>query len=349
MRTLRNTSPSGHLKLAAVALALALLPGVAAAERTDVVVLKNGDRITGEVKKLESGRLEFKTDKAGTIQIDWDIVAALTSEHFFEVVTDEGLRFFGAFTTPDVATTLAVGFLDSTTNLPLEKVARIERIRSSFWARIKGSVDLGFSFTKADTKTEWNTKATANYRTKKRRLKLTAESLFRSQDTAPDVDRQDYSFNSQRFFSGRWLWTLFVASQRNTELALDLRLITGAGVGYHVIQTVEQDLTVIAGLALSEENFSDEREGATSGEGLVIVTYDLYSLGGKDFTTTASLGVFPSLSEGKRVRMESDLDFRKELFNDFYLSLRFYNSFDSAAEEGARNDYGVTTSLGYSW
>jgi len=32
---------------------------------TDVVVLASGDRITGEVKKLERGKLKYKTDEIG--------------------------------------------------------------------------------------------------------------------------------------------------------------------------------------------------------------------------------------------------------------------------------------------
>ena len=40
-----------------------------AAPKTDVVVLKNGDKITGEVKTLERGRLEFSTDSMGTVYI----------------------------------------------------------------------------------------------------------------------------------------------------------------------------------------------------------------------------------------------------------------------------------------
>jgi len=44
------------------------LPALAA--KTDVVVLLNGDRITGEVKELSYGQLKFKTDDMGTLYIE---------------------------------------------------------------------------------------------------------------------------------------------------------------------------------------------------------------------------------------------------------------------------------------
>ena len=43
--------------------------GSALAAKTDVVTLKNGDRITGEVKRLDRGRLRYSTDDMGTIYI----------------------------------------------------------------------------------------------------------------------------------------------------------------------------------------------------------------------------------------------------------------------------------------
>lgn len=68
----------------------------AAAQKTDVVVLLNGDRFTGEVKKLQYGKLQFKTDDAGTIYIKWNKIARLTAKAFFEVETEDGSVYFGS-------------------------------------------------------------------------------------------------------------------------------------------------------------------------------------------------------------------------------------------------------------
>ena len=53
------------IALAAAALSLA---GVAGAD-TDVVTMINGDRLTGEVKSLERGKLRFDSSATGTIPI----------------------------------------------------------------------------------------------------------------------------------------------------------------------------------------------------------------------------------------------------------------------------------------
>lgn len=47
---------------------LIAMPAIGA-PKTDVVVFNNGDRLTGEVKSLERGRLCFETDATDTISI----------------------------------------------------------------------------------------------------------------------------------------------------------------------------------------------------------------------------------------------------------------------------------------
>ena len=63
--------------------------------RTDVITLVNGDRMTGEIMRLERGRLELKTDNAGTIDIEWDTVASIEARREFEVATTDGRLFLG--------------------------------------------------------------------------------------------------------------------------------------------------------------------------------------------------------------------------------------------------------------
>ena len=38
-------------------------------DNTDVIVLKNGDRVTGEIEQLEYGLLRLATDDMGTINL----------------------------------------------------------------------------------------------------------------------------------------------------------------------------------------------------------------------------------------------------------------------------------------
>ena len=86
----------GRRAIVAIALALSVSATTHAQGRTDVVTLANGDRITGEIVRLERGRLEFKTDDAGTLYLEWDKLSSLVSTRPVEVLTTDSRRFLGS-------------------------------------------------------------------------------------------------------------------------------------------------------------------------------------------------------------------------------------------------------------
>ena len=67
-----------------------------AREKTDVITLKNGDRITCEVKGLEDGVLSIGIDYVdGTVSVDWTKVARLESHQLFVVFSQDGSSYEG--------------------------------------------------------------------------------------------------------------------------------------------------------------------------------------------------------------------------------------------------------------
>jgi hypothetical protein len=323
------------------------------AQQTDTVVTRNGDQLTGEVKSLASGRLQFRTAATDTIAIQWDHVVALTSRLFFEVVLDDGRRLFGALHEAEEPGMLRIGTEASGVEVGLGQVAQIERIRQTFWKRLKGSIDLGLSLAKANRRVDFSLNLTTNYRTQRGAWKLVYDSLYRTQDNAEDLDRQDVTASYERYLTGRWLASVFASGQRNTELALARRLITGVGGGYHIVRTVEQNLTALAGADVASEEFLDDRERTDSVEAFAGFNYALYALGNRDFIVSASAIIFPSLSVKGRLRSELSADIKRELWHDFFFSLRGFYSSDSSAggeeDQGAKTDYGASFGVGYKW
>ena len=62
-----------------------------ARDNTDVIVMKNGDRMTCEIKGLSAGVLSVKLKYVqGSIGVDWLQVARLESNQLFLVKTEDG-------------------------------------------------------------------------------------------------------------------------------------------------------------------------------------------------------------------------------------------------------------------
>ena len=71
-----------------------------AREKTDIIVMNNGDRLTGEIKGLDSGTLSVSFDYIlGTASLDWSKVDHLESKQRFLVKTQDGSVYSGTLRT----------------------------------------------------------------------------------------------------------------------------------------------------------------------------------------------------------------------------------------------------------
>ena len=59
-------------------------------EKTDVVVLINGDAVTAEIKSLAFSDLRYSTDSMGTVDIEWEDIVSLTSNQSLQIETATG-------------------------------------------------------------------------------------------------------------------------------------------------------------------------------------------------------------------------------------------------------------------
>ena len=77
-------------------------PPVLRGQQKDVIVMKNGDRITGQIKGLDNGILKVDLDYVdGTIPVDWTKVVRIESSNLFIVRLTDGSLHSGKLITPD--------------------------------------------------------------------------------------------------------------------------------------------------------------------------------------------------------------------------------------------------------
>src|SRR5664280_3402116 len=82
--------------------ALFLAAPVFARDKTDVLVMKNGDHLTGEVKGLDGGVLYVSMDYIlGTSLVQWSKVDHLESKQLFLVKTEDGSVYTGTLSTAE--------------------------------------------------------------------------------------------------------------------------------------------------------------------------------------------------------------------------------------------------------
>jgi Protein of unknown function, DUF481 len=336
------------LVLAVVAAFAAARPALAA--KTDVVVLRNGDTLTGELTELDRGRLTFKTDDLGTVAIEWDKVKSVTASATFELADLDGSQYYGSLRPGPKDGELSVVSLRGVLTLELWRVVSIQRLGATLWKRLDGSIDAGVSYTSSSELLKIDLSARVVLTRPAHEFSIDGSSTMTRQPEVEDTRRNSLTVSYERRRPNRWVGFAQGALEQNRELGFDLRASVTAGGGRYFVQDRRQDLLGALGLRVNREK-PLEGETVTNTEAAAFLVFDRFSHDFPKVDVYATLAGFASLSDWGRVRLEADVRWKRELLSDFGISLRVYESYDSRpATAGAeRNDYGVTFGLGWTF
>ncbi|BCS30901.1 hypothetical protein TBR22_A01020 [Luteitalea sp. TBR-22] len=337
--------------LIAAAFALAVAVSVSGQPKTDVVTLANGDRLTGEVKLLDRGRLEFSTDDAGTLYLEWDkLTSVVAGMRVVEVVTEDGRRYLGRLV-PAVPRSLAVGGSEGVVVLSMTEVTIIRPIGASFWAKLDGSFDAGFNYTQSSGIAQLNVNSDTLYRKFGSQVRLTASLTATATDD--DDGRDDRALLELSYLRYPWReW--FVAGagriESNESLGVQLRSQIGVMTGPRLINSNRGHLSIGAGVVLNDEVGVDV-ERVQNVEGVFVFDAEFFTYDRPRTTLDVNVQYYPSLSNAGRHRLSLNAGAKRELFKDLFVAVNVYNSYDNRPPNPAaeRNDIGVVLSVGWTY
>ena len=332
-----------------------LIPGQVSADddedRTDEVFLINGDRVTCEIKELDRGRLRIKTDSMQTVFIEWDDVDYAVSNQTLQIELTTGERALGTLRQGPTGREIMVLTENAAISFKREEVVRIQPIHSddTFVERMEGSLALGLNFQQATDILTLFASGSSRYRTED--YLFSNSFTFNNQTLEDDENslRADLNSTYRRFQDNRWFWTAFGSAERNDELGVELRLLAGGGYGRFLRQTNSNIWSGTLGLAASaEKRSSDDNE--VNLEGIINTEFAIFRYDTPKVDLTTMLTLYPSITDPGRIRANLDIKLRREFLDDLFWELTFFESFDSDPPDDAQNsDFGIVTSLGYSF
>jgi putative salt-induced outer membrane protein YdiY len=332
-------------------LALVLFASPARAAKTDVVVLRNGDRLTGEVEQLERGRLSFKTDDMGTVEIEWDKVASVSATAPFDVDDLHGNRYLGSLAPAPAPGQVVIAWKGLTAAVDLAAVVRIRRLDTSFWKRLDGSLDVGASYTSASELFKLDAGGTLGFERPGYEISADASATLSTQTGVDDTRRSQLSVVYVHRFRNRWVALGQAQLEQNRELGFELRTSAAAGGGRYLAQSQRQRFLAGLGLSVNRERPVGDADSTTNVEATALLSYDRFSYDFPKVDVTLVVAGFASFTEGGRYRLDVEGRLKRELVKDFHATLRGYESYDSRPPtEGApHNDFGITFALGWSF
>jgi hypothetical protein len=333
---------------------LSVAPANAQRDNTDVIVLKNGDRVTGEILELEYGLLRLETNDMGTINIEWSAIASIDSQYTFDVQRAGGRRYSGVIATSDDGEELVIRDEVGQESVPLSSVVRVAELETGFWQRVSGSMSLGFNYTKSTGIRTGSINVSSQYQAENLKATLDISALETSSpDTEPSA-RENLTSTVQFQRERPSFLMLLNSLERNDELGIDARLTMGGGLARYLGQDQDSEFMLFAGAVANQEWTNDEAESLDADEsqqsleGVLGASWRIFRFSDPEVSLSSTAYLYPSLTEQGRHRGTLDLNLRREIISDLFFDISFYESYDSdPPSEGETTDYGVVTSLGY--
>lgn len=231
---------------------------LATASHGDEVVIKNGDRLRGEVVSMTGGKLVFKTTYAGNVTIAWDQVSRLITDRPVELTFGDEDTIKGELITgpkdrviavkPDEVATVAVFSFD--------EIKKLEPIKEKGWD-FTGLFSVGFNIETGNTeKKRFHLEGNAEIAKVPHRIKLFAQSTVETNKEVRIDDKQFFSASYNYFITKKWF--LFTDTQFKRDRFADLAAfgIVSVGPGYQFWHSKEKNLSISLGPGYATQTYS---------------------------------------------------------------------------------------------
>ncbi|MCF8043890.1 MAG: DUF481 domain-containing protein [Desulfarculaceae bacterium] len=226
------TARTGALVLAFLTLtATMFLPTPASA---DVLYLKGGDRLTGKVVDMDSGKLTFTTSYAGKLKIKWAEVVRLITDEPMTVETTEGQTLTGK------AQEAGPGRikLGGGQALPLSQVASINPEDLEPF-KLDGQINLGVDISRGNTNkmaVDTTGRVVTTWKTINRAIG--GFEIHRAESKGKDTTDNTLGYvEYNRFVSDKWYWLANLRGSQDTFKNIEYQSMAGVGMGYQLWQS----------------------------------------------------------------------------------------------------------------
>ena len=230
----------------------------------DVLVLNNGDRITGDISRIWDGEVTIEPEYSDEFNVDLPDVEYIESDRVFEIDLSDGRSFLATFAGADSDGKQIVNSGDESVSVPLAELFELDEPEEPFeWesnvevsANInKGNTDTSNGMVRADTLVRFN-----------EHRHLGEISFFREDLAGVRTKEQDlFKYNYNYLFKDPWFFASTFTFERDPIINLDSRVIVTAGIGRDIWNTPRRTLIIQLGAGFQQEQISSNRTDSSVG------------------------------------------------------------------------------------
>ena len=327
-----------------------------AQENSDVLVMKNGDRFTCEIKELSAGVLSVKMSYVdGTVAVQWSQVAHLESNRLFRVQTESGVVYTGKVSTTGASTDPPIRIeLAETPREEVEvaqrKIIKLSQTSESFWHRFDGALNTGFLYSKGNESAQFNLSSQLAYTRERWSSQLSFNTSFASSNGSNLTTRNQTDLNTLRLLRwNNWFYAGTASFLQSSVQDIKLQTTLGGGIGRYLKNTNRTSVYVMGGLGWQNISYGQNTvEQGANNTAVGFVATEIKAFKFKKTNLDVSASLLPAITDAGRLHFNTNAVYYIKLVNDLSWNFSFYGSWDTRPPATLpKSDYG--TSSGLSW
>ena len=333
---------------------------VLARENTDVIVMKNGDRMTGQIKGFNAGVLYLELEYVdGTMKVQWSKVARLESKHQFIVETQEGSKYTGTIKGAEGSSgkpmrVQVIPRAEEAIDIDESKITQLDQTSARLWQRANGALNFGTTYSKGEEATQYNLSSQTEYLQERWRAEANFSSNFSSSTGSSATTRNELDLGAFHLLPWRQYFYGGLASfLQSSEQGIQRQTNLGGGIGRYLKNNNHFKLSVLGGLAWQNTSYQQSFAQSTVGGprqnvAAAMITANLKLSTFKKTNLSVMTSVFPALSQPGRIFVNTNATYYIKLFGNLSWNFSLYGDWDNRAPRALPgSDYG--TSSGVTW
>ena len=314
-----------------VAAGLLSVAGTAAAEH---IVMKNGDKITGNISKIWDDELFIEPAYSDEFAVDIPDVAYIESDRVFEITLSDGSDVDAEFKGGDDDGNQIVVINGETRAIPIAQIEEAEEPEEYYeW---DSTVDLSGSVRQGNTESS-NSRLNANSVLKLGDHRHIGDFVYNRETNDSVTTKQQtlLSYNYNWLYTDDWFLSGLATYERDPIRELDRRIIVGGGLGYDIWNDADKLFSVQAGLAGQTEEIGMENNE----NGLVYWNLRFsYDLIGGDLVMFHNHTINHNISGRDNTVIKTSTGARYEITDLLYANIEFVWDYEAEPAAGAENE-----------
>jgi putative salt-induced outer membrane protein YdiY len=307
----------------------------------DVIVLKNGDRITGEISQIWDDEIAIEPDYTDEFEVDVAAVAYIESDREFELEFEDGREVVASFPGADAEGNQLMAVEDQTAMMALESLLKVDEPVDYFdWS---SHVQLDATVNKGNTDSENASFLTDGMVKLGDHRHLANLTLTREEQDGITTKEQDlFRYTYNWLFNDPWFYAGGFSYERDPIRELDHRYVLSGGVGRDIWNTPRRFLNITIGAGYSTEEIANEDENSWLAVWRLRYLQDLL---GDDLNIFHNHEIHSNISGRSNTVVKTTTGVTYEITDLLYMSLSLDFDYETEPADLAEKE-DVTLSLG---